>query len=211
MLSFQWHMLPFCFQVPSHFWRWVFPYWLCGNLVQVELQTSFAIIQCHWDGHDALVCILKKKKTFVLFAFQTLNLSNPHTFRDLSKPMGAQTTERKQKFIQRYKEVEKSEGEHFRRLTDSRGFKACLQIPWSFQNCSHGKHSTKEVHLLLCIRSAWGLKEKWPSCQHFLLMCLTLQHFVFFPWAERCITAEGSVREKIALIVKLYASVFSDS
>lgn len=42
---------------------------------------------------------------------QTLNLSNPHTFRDLSKPMGAQTTERKQKFIQRYKEVEKSEGD----------------------------------------------------------------------------------------------------
>ncbi|XP_032301308.1 WD repeat- and FYVE domain-containing protein 4 isoform X3 [Coturnix japonica] len=42
---------------------------------------------------------------------QTLNLSNPHTFRDLSKPMGAQTMERKQKFIQRYKEVEKSEGD----------------------------------------------------------------------------------------------------
>ncbi|POI24050.1 hypothetical protein CIB84_012202, partial [Bambusicola thoracicus] len=42
---------------------------------------------------------------------QTLNLSNPHTFRDLSKPMGAQTMERKEKFIQRYKEVEKSEGD----------------------------------------------------------------------------------------------------
>uniref|UniRef100_A0A803Y055 WDFY family member 4 n=1 Tax=Meleagris gallopavo TaxID=9103 RepID=A0A803Y055_MELGA len=42
---------------------------------------------------------------------QTLNLSNPHTFRDLSKPMGAQTVERRQKFIQRYKEVEKSEGD----------------------------------------------------------------------------------------------------
>uniref|UniRef100_A0A8C3LJ58 WDFY family member 4 n=1 Tax=Chrysolophus pictus TaxID=9089 RepID=A0A8C3LJ58_CHRPC len=42
---------------------------------------------------------------------QTLNLSNPHTFRDLSKPMGAQTMERRQKFIQRYKEVEKSEGD----------------------------------------------------------------------------------------------------
>ncbi|XP_031463573.1 WD repeat- and FYVE domain-containing protein 4 isoform X1 [Phasianus colchicus] len=42
---------------------------------------------------------------------QTLNLSNPHTFRDLSKPMGAQTMERRQKFIQRYQEVEKSEGD----------------------------------------------------------------------------------------------------
>uniref|UniRef100_A0A8C3KM47 WDFY family member 4 n=1 Tax=Calidris pygmaea TaxID=425635 RepID=A0A8C3KM47_9CHAR len=42
---------------------------------------------------------------------ETLNLSNPHTFRDLSKPMGAQTVERKRKFIQRYSEVEKSEGD----------------------------------------------------------------------------------------------------
>ncbi|XP_053165881.1 WD repeat- and FYVE domain-containing protein 4-like [Hemicordylus capensis] len=41
---------------------------------------------------------------------QTLDLTNPSSFRDLSKPMGAQTTERKEKFIQRYKEVEKSEG-----------------------------------------------------------------------------------------------------
>ncbi|XP_035753252.1 WD repeat- and FYVE domain-containing protein 4 [Egretta garzetta] len=42
---------------------------------------------------------------------ETLNLNNPHTFRDLSKPMGAQTVERKRKFIQRYNEVEKSEGD----------------------------------------------------------------------------------------------------
>ncbi|XP_015489137.1 WD repeat- and FYVE domain-containing protein 4 [Parus major] len=42
---------------------------------------------------------------------ETLNLTNPHTFRDLSKPMGAQTVERKQKFIQRFNEVEKSEGD----------------------------------------------------------------------------------------------------
>uniref|UniRef100_A0A663EJC4 WDFY family member 4 n=1 Tax=Aquila chrysaetos chrysaetos TaxID=223781 RepID=A0A663EJC4_AQUCH len=42
---------------------------------------------------------------------ETLNLTNPHTFRDLSKPMGAQTVERKRKFIQRYNEVEKSEGD----------------------------------------------------------------------------------------------------
>ncbi|KAF7247392.1 WD repeat- and FYVE domain-containing protein 4 [Varanus komodoensis] len=41
---------------------------------------------------------------------KTLDLTNPSTFRDLSKPMGAQTEERKNKFIQRYKEVEKSEG-----------------------------------------------------------------------------------------------------
>ncbi|XP_056350777.1 WD repeat- and FYVE domain-containing protein 4 [Oenanthe melanoleuca] len=42
---------------------------------------------------------------------ETLNLSDPHTFRDLSKPMGAQTVERKHKFIQRFNEVEKSEGD----------------------------------------------------------------------------------------------------
>ncbi|KAM7016761.1 WD repeat- and FYVE domain-containing protein 4 [Passerculus sandwichensis] len=42
---------------------------------------------------------------------ETLNLTDPHTFRDLTKPMGAQTVERKQKFIQRFHEVEKSEGD----------------------------------------------------------------------------------------------------
>ncbi|XP_040905708.1 WD repeat- and FYVE domain-containing protein 4 isoform X2 [Toxotes jaculatrix] len=42
---------------------------------------------------------------------ETLDLSNPATFRDLSKPMGAQTEKRKQMFIQRYEEVENSGGE----------------------------------------------------------------------------------------------------
>nr|XP_057914861.1 WD repeat- and FYVE domain-containing protein 4 isoform X2 [Doryrhamphus excisus] len=42
---------------------------------------------------------------------ETLDLSNPATFRDLSKPMGAQTEKRKQMFIQRYEEVESSGGE----------------------------------------------------------------------------------------------------
>ncbi|XP_006757192.1 PREDICTED: WD repeat- and FYVE domain-containing protein 4 [Myotis davidii] len=45
------------------------------------------------------------------YTSQTLNLTNPKTFRDLSKPMGAQTKERKLKFIQRFKEVEKTEGD----------------------------------------------------------------------------------------------------
>ncbi|XP_004607454.2 WD repeat- and FYVE domain-containing protein 4 [Sorex araneus] len=45
------------------------------------------------------------------YTSQTLNLTNPKTFRDLSKPMGAQTKERKLKFIQRFKEVEKIEGD----------------------------------------------------------------------------------------------------
>ncbi|XP_053548156.1 WD repeat- and FYVE domain-containing protein 4 isoform X2 [Bombina bombina] len=45
------------------------------------------------------------------YVSQTLDLSNPKVFRDLSKPMGAQTKERRQKFIQRYQEVEKSEGD----------------------------------------------------------------------------------------------------
>ncbi|KAG8519670.1 WD repeat- and FYVE domain-containing protein 4 [Galemys pyrenaicus] len=43
------------------------------------------------------------------YTSQTLNLTNPKTFRDLSKPMGAQTKERKLKFTQRFKEVEKTE------------------------------------------------------------------------------------------------------
>ncbi|KAM9847921.1 WD repeat- and FYVE domain-containing protein 4 [Aulostomus maculatus] len=42
---------------------------------------------------------------------ETLDLSDPATFRDLSKPMGAQTEKRKQMFIQRYEEAENIEGE----------------------------------------------------------------------------------------------------
>ncbi|PNI21917.1 WDFY4 isoform 3 [Pan troglodytes] len=45
------------------------------------------------------------------YTSETLNLANPKTFRDLSKPMGAQTKERKLKFIHRFKEVEKTEGD----------------------------------------------------------------------------------------------------
>ncbi|XP_060096943.1 WD repeat- and FYVE domain-containing protein 4 [Heteronotia binoei] len=41
---------------------------------------------------------------------QTLDLTDPRVFRDLSKPVGAQTAKRKEKFIQRYKDVEKTEG-----------------------------------------------------------------------------------------------------
>ncbi|KAF3708270.1 WD repeat- and FYVE domain-containing protein 4 [Channa argus] len=42
---------------------------------------------------------------------ETIDLTNPATFRDLSKPMGAQSEKRKQMFIQRYEEVEKSDGD----------------------------------------------------------------------------------------------------
>uniref|UniRef100_A0A8C2MGP4 WD repeat and FYVE domain containing 4 n=1 Tax=Cricetulus griseus TaxID=10029 RepID=A0A8C2MGP4_CRIGR len=45
------------------------------------------------------------------YTSEMLNLTNPKTFRDLSKPMGAQTKERKSKFTQRFKEVEKIEGD----------------------------------------------------------------------------------------------------
>lgn len=94
-----------------------------ATLYMWNFEHNFTTDQWHRVGHNAWVCILKIP-IFAVFAFQTLNLSNPHTFRDLSKPMGAQTTERKQKFIQRYNEVEKSEGEGFRNLTGSRGFKS---------------------------------------------------------------------------------------
>ncbi|TRY83639.1 hypothetical protein DNTS_003868 [Danionella cerebrum] len=40
---------------------------------------------------------------------ETLDLSNPATFRDLSKPMGAQTEKRKEMFVQRYLEVENND------------------------------------------------------------------------------------------------------
>ncbi|KAK0130896.1 WD repeat- and FYVE domain-containing protein 4 [Merluccius polli] len=37
---------------------------------------------------------------------ETLDLSNPATFRDLSKPMGAQTERRREMFVERYEEME---------------------------------------------------------------------------------------------------------
>ncbi|XP_072347828.1 WD repeat- and FYVE domain-containing protein 4 [Scyliorhinus torazame] len=40
---------------------------------------------------------------------EELNLTNARTFRDLSKPMGAQTEERKEKFVQRYFEIDNDE------------------------------------------------------------------------------------------------------
>ncbi|XP_031761062.1 WD repeat- and FYVE domain-containing protein 4 isoform X3 [Xenopus tropicalis] len=42
---------------------------------------------------------------------ENLYLSDPKVFRDLSRPMGAQTRERSQKFIQRYKDVENNDGD----------------------------------------------------------------------------------------------------
>ncbi|XP_062375001.1 WD repeat- and FYVE domain-containing protein 4 isoform X2 [Sardina pilchardus] len=42
---------------------------------------------------------------------QTLDLSEAATFRDLSKPMGAQTERRRDNFIQRYNEVDTTEGD----------------------------------------------------------------------------------------------------
>ncbi|KAG7462495.1 hypothetical protein MATL_G00185510 [Megalops atlanticus] len=42
---------------------------------------------------------------------ETLDLTSPSTSRDLSKPMGAQTEKRKEKFVQRYNDVEGTEGD----------------------------------------------------------------------------------------------------
>ncbi|XP_076019917.1 WD repeat- and FYVE domain-containing protein 4 isoform X2 [Genypterus blacodes] len=42
---------------------------------------------------------------------ETLDLFNPASFRDLSKPMGAQTEKRRQMFIERFEEVENSDGD----------------------------------------------------------------------------------------------------
>ncbi|CDQ88406.1 unnamed protein product, partial [Oncorhynchus mykiss] len=42
---------------------------------------------------------------------ETLDLTKPATFRDLSKPMGAQTEKRRDMFIQRFNEVENGEGD----------------------------------------------------------------------------------------------------
>ncbi|KAG7262077.1 hypothetical protein CRUP_014001, partial [Coryphaenoides rupestris] len=41
----------------------------------------------------------------------TLDLSNPATFRDLSKPMGAQTEKRREMFVERYEDMDNSDGD----------------------------------------------------------------------------------------------------
>ncbi len=45
-----------------------------------------------------------------MFALQTLDLTNPKTFRDLSKPMGAQSEARLTRFIERYRYFEDPTG-----------------------------------------------------------------------------------------------------
>ncbi|XP_063047427.1 WD repeat- and FYVE domain-containing protein 4 isoform X2 [Engraulis encrasicolus] len=45
------------------------------------------------------------------YTSETLDLSCPESFRDLSKPMGAQTAQRRDNFIQRYNELESSEND----------------------------------------------------------------------------------------------------
>ncbi|XP_062319191.1 WD repeat- and FYVE domain-containing protein 4 isoform X1 [Osmerus eperlanus] len=42
---------------------------------------------------------------------ETLDLSNPATFRDLSRPMGAQTEKRRKMFIERYNDEDNSDGD----------------------------------------------------------------------------------------------------
>ncbi|KAG7262078.1 hypothetical protein CRUP_014002 [Coryphaenoides rupestris] len=42
---------------------------------------------------------------------ETLDLSNPATFRDLSKPMGAQTEKRREMFVERYEDMDNSDGD----------------------------------------------------------------------------------------------------
>lgn len=115
--------------------------------------------------------------------------------------MGAQTVERKHKFIQRYNEVEKSEGEYFRRLTDSKGLSPLRPLGLLVnplekitQNLSRdvAKGSTMQEDPL---GSGYKLVEdsrRNDSCKH-CLMCLMLLHSVLFPWVGRDTTAKSNV------------------
>ncbi|KAJ3610114.1 hypothetical protein NHX12_022208 [Muraenolepis orangiensis] len=47
---------------------------------------------------------------------ETLDLSNPATFRDLSKPMGAQTERRRDMFVERYEDMENSDASFLVRM-----------------------------------------------------------------------------------------------
>ena len=46
------------------------------------------------------------------YNYQTLDLTDPSTFRDFSKPMGAQNPARLKRFMERYKYFEDPTGEN---------------------------------------------------------------------------------------------------
>lgn len=137
-------------------------------------------------------------------SFQTLNLTDPHTFRDLSKPMGAQTVERKHKFIQRFNEVEKSEeGECFRRLMDNRGLSP-LRTPKNFAELWLGETPCQGEPLLLLYTNCVTIQREmplWKKCK-FCLMCLVLLHSVLFPWTGQKAAAESNVPWKNCAVSK---------
>lgn len=55
--------------------------------------------------YDSKVSLIKHNKIVInLIYFKELNLTNPSTFRDLSKPMGAQTIDRLVQFQKRFAE-----------------------------------------------------------------------------------------------------------
>lgn len=51
---------------------------------------------------------------FILFLNQELDLNNPKTFRNLAKPMGAQTDDRLTQYKKRYKDWEDPNGKNLR-------------------------------------------------------------------------------------------------
>jgi len=130
--------------------------------------------------------------------------------------MGAQTVDRKHKFIQRYNEVEKTEGECFGRLTNSRGLSPLRPLGMLVnptQNLPRAVVKGRTVSrrsTCIWIQTGWGFKEK-----------LLLQALPYMPCTaafcplplgrKRCYNKKQYSLEKTALVTKLHALVLSVS
>lgn len=106
--------------------------------------------------------------------------------------MGAQTVERKHKFIQRFNEVEKSEGECFGRLIDNRGLKTPKNTQKLCRAVAKGNTMPRRASLTAVYKLIDNSKRN-VSCKY-CLMCLVLLHSVLFPWTGKKATAKSNVR-----------------
>uniref|UniRef100_A0A4W6C754 WDFY family member 4 n=1 Tax=Lates calcarifer TaxID=8187 RepID=A0A4W6C754_LATCA len=96
---------------------------------------------------------------------ETLDLLNPATFRDLSKPMGAQTEKRKQMFIERYEEVENSGGDLSARCHYCTHYSSAIIVASFLVRIEPFSHTFQALQGGFDIpeRMFYSLKKEWES------------------------------------------------
>ncbi|XP_047198145.1 WD repeat- and FYVE domain-containing protein 4 isoform X2 [Hippoglossus stenolepis] len=96
---------------------------------------------------------------------ETLDLSNPANFRDLSKPMGAQTEKRKQMFIQRYEELENSEGDLSARCHYCTHYSSAIIVASFLVRIEPFSHTFQSLQggFDIAERMFYSVKKEWES------------------------------------------------